>query len=77
MPSAAAGRLLFSCNCILNDLYAGCMPHSGRKANAVREPVTFGEFAYQLVLWQQSFSVLLAGHALARLGKVTLSHAAG
>jgi Family of unknown function (DUF6976) len=46
MPSAEAGQMLFSCNCILNYLYAGL---EGRKTGAVTGPVTFGEIAYQLL----------------------------
>jgi Family of unknown function (DUF6976) len=46
LPSDDAGKMLFSCNCILNYLYAGL---EGRKTGAVTGPVTFGEIAYQLL----------------------------
>jgi hypothetical protein len=38
--------LLFSCNCILNYLYAGL---EGKRTGEVTGPVTFGEIAYQLL----------------------------
>jgi hypothetical protein len=38
--------LLFSCNCILNYLYAGL---EGKRTGGVTGPVTFGEIAYQLL----------------------------
>jgi hypothetical protein len=38
--------LLFSCNCILNYLYAGL---EGKRTGNVMGPVTFGEIAYQLL----------------------------
>jgi len=46
MPQAAAERVLFSCNCILNYLHAGL---EGRKTGTLTGPVTFGEIAYQLL----------------------------
>ena len=41
-----AAGLLFSCNCILNYLYAGL---EGKRTGAITGPVTFGEIAYQLL----------------------------
>ena len=38
--------LLFSCNCILNYLYAGL---EGKRTGTMTGPVTFGEIAYQLL----------------------------
>jgi hypothetical protein len=38
--------LLFSCNCILNYLYAGL---EGKRTGNITGPVTFGEIAYQLL----------------------------
>ena len=38
--------VLFSCNCILNYLYAGL---EGKRTGNVTGPVTFGEIAYQLL----------------------------
>jgi hypothetical protein len=37
---------VFSCNCILNYLYAGL---EGKKTGAITGPITFGEIAYQLL----------------------------
>ena len=39
-------ELFFSCNCVLNYLYAGL---EGRKTGLFRGPATFGEIAYQLL----------------------------
>lgn len=46
MPHQDADRIIFSCNCVLNYLYAGL---EGRKTGTVTGPVTFGEIAYQLL----------------------------
>lgn len=37
---------VFSCNCILNYLYAGL---EGKKTGSITGPITFGEIAYQLL----------------------------
>ena len=46
MPHPDGQCMLFSCNCILNYLYAGL---EGRKTEGITGPVTFGEIAYQLL----------------------------
>ena len=46
LPQAQENDLLFSCNCILNYLYAGL---EGKRTGRVTGPVTFGEIAYQLL----------------------------
>jgi len=46
MPHATGNEVAFSCNCILNYLYAGL---EGRRTGAITGPVTFGEIAYQLL----------------------------
>ena len=38
--------LFFSCNCVLNYLYAGL---EGKKTGEFNGPATFGEIAYQLL----------------------------
>ncbi|MEJ2640082.1 MAG: hypothetical protein P8010_10940 [Desulfosarcinaceae bacterium] len=46
IPQGAGDHLVFSCNCILNYLYAGL---EGKKTAEFTGPVTFGEIAYQLL----------------------------
>jgi len=46
MPRLNGQHMLFSCNCVLNYLYAGL---EGRKTEGITGPVTFGEIAYQLL----------------------------
>lgn len=46
MAARADTPMLFSCNCILNYLYAGL---EGNKTGTVTGPITFGEIAYQLL----------------------------
>jgi len=46
MSTHAGSDLAFSCNCILNYVYAGL---EGRKTGEVTGPITFGEVAYQLL----------------------------
>jgi hypothetical protein len=46
IPQGAGEHLVFSCNCILNYLYAGL---EGKKTANFTGPVTFGEIAYQLL----------------------------
>ena len=45
-PDAAGDRVVFSCNCILNYLYADL---EGKPTAGFTGPITFGEVAYQLV----------------------------
>ncbi len=46
VPQHAGENVFFSCNCILNFLYAGL---EGRKFGDFKGPITFGEIAYQLL----------------------------
>ncbi len=46
MPVDMGGKLIFSCNCILNYLYLGL---DGKKTAGPTGPTTFGEIAYQLL----------------------------
>ena len=46
IPQGAGDHLVFSCNCILNYLYAGL---EGKKTANFTGPITFGEIAYQLL----------------------------
>ena len=46
MPSGVGDNLFFSCNCILNYLYAEL---EGKKTANFTGPITFGEIAYQLL----------------------------
>jgi hypothetical protein len=46
IPQGAGDHLVFSCNCILNYLYAGL---EGKKTAEFIGPITFGEIAYQLL----------------------------
>jgi hypothetical protein len=46
IPQGAGDHLVFSCNCILNYLYAEL---EGKKTAEFTGPVTFGEIAYQLL----------------------------
>jgi hypothetical protein len=46
VPAGAGDKLIFSCNCILNYLYAEL---EGRSTGDFRGPATFGEVAYQLL----------------------------
>ena len=46
MQDAGACETVFSCNCILNFLYAGLQ---GKKTGSLIGPVTFGEIAYMLL----------------------------
>lgn len=42
----SAGRVVFSCNCVLNYLYSNL---EGRSTGSIVGPMTFGEVAYQLL----------------------------
>jgi Family of unknown function (DUF6976) len=46
LPKDLDQRVAFSCNCILNFLFAGL---EGKKTGSVACPITFGEIAYQLL----------------------------
>lgn len=46
VPNNVGDNVFFSCNCILNFVYAGL---EGRKFGNFTGPVTFGEIAYQLL----------------------------
>jgi hypothetical protein len=46
IPNGVSDKLFFSCNCILNYLYAEL---EGKKTKGFTGPVTFGEVAYQLL----------------------------
>jgi hypothetical protein len=46
IPEGVGDNLFFSCNCILNYLYAEL---EGKKTDVFTGPVTFGEIAYQLL----------------------------
>lgn len=46
VPNALEGRVIFSCNCILNYLYSNL---EGKRTGDFVGPVTFGEIAYQLL----------------------------
>jgi hypothetical protein len=46
LPKFAADTIAFSCNCILNYLYANL---EGKRTGTVTGPITFGEIAYQLL----------------------------
>lgn len=46
LPQKIDGEVFFSCNCILNYLYAGL---EGKKTGRATGPITFGEIAYQLL----------------------------
>ncbi len=46
LPEKIDGHIFFSCNCILNYLYAGL---EGKKTGNATGPITFGEIAYQLL----------------------------
>jgi hypothetical protein len=46
IPQGAGDHLVFSCNCILNYLYAEL---EGKKTADFTGPITFGEIAYQLL----------------------------
>ena len=46
LPRFAADTIAFSCNCILNYLYANL---EGKRTGKVTGPITFGEIAYQLL----------------------------
>lgn len=46
VPESVADNLFFSCNCILNYLYADL---EGKKTAHITGPMTFGEIAYQLL----------------------------
>jgi hypothetical protein len=45
MPAGSVNTA-FSCNCILNYLYADL---EGKKTGSITGPITFGEIAYQLL----------------------------
>ena len=53
LPSGLDGRVVFSCNCILNYLFSGL---EGRRTGGMVGPITFGEIAYQLL--NQTFVAL-------------------
>jgi hypothetical protein len=46
VPTGLAGKIVFSCNCILNYLYSEL---EGEKTGEITGPITFGEIAYQLL----------------------------
>lgn len=46
VPVSLAGKIIFSCNCILNYLYSEL---EGEKTGEITGPITFGEIAYQLL----------------------------
>jgi len=46
VPNGLEDRIYFSCNCILNYLYASL---EGKSLKQVTGPITFGEIAYQLL----------------------------
>lgn len=46
LPKADVDKIAFSCNCILNYLYAEL---EGKKTGSITGPMTFGEVAYQLM----------------------------
>lgn len=46
LPKADVDKITFSCNCILNYLYAEL---EGKKTGSITGPMTFGEVAYQLM----------------------------
>ena len=46
MPQESSENIVFSCNCILNYLYAEL---EGKKTGYFTGPITFGEIAYQLL----------------------------
>ncbi|HLP15668.1 MAG TPA: hypothetical protein VK470_05385 [Bacteroidota bacterium] len=46
LPKGIDQKIFFSCNCILNYLYAGL---EGKKTGEATGPITFGEIAYQLL----------------------------
>jgi hypothetical protein len=46
VPQNVGDNLIFSCNCILNYLYADL---EGKKTADFTGPITFGEIAYQLL----------------------------
>jgi hypothetical protein len=46
LPKADVDKITFSCNCILNYLYAEL---EGKKTGTITGPMTFGEVAYQLM----------------------------
>jgi hypothetical protein len=46
IPNGVGDHLVFSCNCILNYLYAGL---EGKRTADFTGPITFGEIAYQLL----------------------------
>ncbi|MBK8187431.1 MAG: hypothetical protein IPK77_09460 [Cellvibrio sp.] len=46
LPKSDVDKIAFSCNCILNYLYAEL---EGKKTGSITGPMTFGEVAYQLM----------------------------
>jgi hypothetical protein len=46
IPDSTEGKIIFSCNCVLNYLYSEL---EGRQTKGFTGPVTFGEIAYQLL----------------------------
>ncbi|KQM86223.1 hypothetical protein ASE67_10280 [Sphingomonas sp. Leaf23] len=50
-----SGEIAFSCNCILNYLYAGL---EGRQTGSIAGPVTFGEIAYMLLTQTMVYLVI-------------------
>ncbi len=55
LPKGLESSLFFSCNCILNYLYAEL---EGKKTGCATGPITFGEIAYQLLNQTMSFMTL-------------------
>ncbi len=46
LPEGLDGRIVFSCNCVLNYLHSRL---EGRRTGPISGPITFGEIAYQLL----------------------------
>ena len=55
LPEGLDDSLFFSCNCILNYLYAEL---EGKKTGCATGPITFGEIAYQLLNQTMSFMTI-------------------
>ena len=55
LPKGIDDQLFFSCNCILNYLYAEL---EGKKTGCATGPITFGEIAYQLLNQTMSYMTI-------------------
>ncbi len=55
VPASLGESIFFSCNCILNYLYADL---EGKKLNDITGPITFGEVAYQLLNQTMTYLVI-------------------